>query len=220
MKLTKHAQQTLALAGVVQAAQEVNQLACHGIIAQEELGTLINSLFITHPKTTTEVYGGIRPLQRGIKLLETFLSKKQSVNKQPEVIRYVLSLLFLEGKLRHHKSMLSSISHELELIRSQSSRPEDFCLPSSLSRLAALYQETLGSFSFRIQVKGEMGLLQQKAVADKVRAVLLAGIRSAILWRQLGGRRWQLLLSRQRILRDIQALHRETAEAGSRDTLH
>jgi len=32
---------------------------------------------------------------------------------------------------------------------------------------------------------------------DKVRAALLASVRSAVLWHQLGGRQWQLLISRK-----------------------
>ncbi|MEK7758734.1 MAG: DUF489 family protein, partial [Pseudomonadota bacterium] len=43
--------------------------------------------------------------------------------------------------------------------------------------------------------------LSNPAIADKVRAALLAGIRSAVLWRQLGGRRWQLLFSRGKLAR-------------------
>ena len=32
---------------------------------------------------------------------------------------------------------------------------------------------------------------------EKVRANLLAAVRSAVLWRQVGGRQWQLLLYRR-----------------------
>jgi high frequency lysogenization protein len=40
-------------------------------------------------------------------------------------------------------------------------------------------------------------LLQQAAVVERVRASLLAAVRSAVLWRQIGGRQWQLLLHRR-----------------------
>jgi high frequency lysogenization protein len=42
-----------------------------------------------------------------------------------------------------------------------------------------------------------------------VRALLLAGIRAAFLWRQLGGRRWKLVLQRRRLLQRCQALSRD-----------
>ncbi|XMR37004.1 DUF489 family protein [Escherichia coli] len=41
----------------------------------------------------------------------------------------------------------------------------------------------------RIQVAGTPLFLQQPLVQHKVRALLLAGIRACVLWRQLGGSR-------------------------------
>ena len=75
-----------------------------------------------------------------------------------------------------------------------------------LLSLADLYKQTLSQLSFRIRVTGNPTYLQNAATADKVRAILLSGIRAAILWRQVGGRRWQLLFSRRRysdICRDL-----------------
>ncbi|MGH8570919.1 MAG: DUF489 family protein, partial [Gammaproteobacteria bacterium] len=37
----------------------------------------------------------------------------------------------------------------------------------------------------------------------KIRAVLLAGVRAAMLWHQIGGRRWHLPVFRKRILRAL-----------------
>jgi high frequency lysogenization protein len=48
-------------------------------------------------------------------------------------------------------------------------------------------------------VNGEHGHLSNPLIAAKVRAALFAGIRSAFLWHQLGGSRWQLLFSRKKI---------------------
>jgi len=41
--------------------------------------------------------------------------------------------------------------------------------------------------------------LKNEHVANRIRALLLAGIRSAVLWYQLGGRRWRLVIYRKRI---------------------
>jgi high frequency lysogenization protein len=48
-------------------------------------------------------------------------------------------------------------------------------------------------------VNGEHGHLSNPLIAARVRAALFAGIRSAFLWHQLGGSRWQLLFSRKKI---------------------
>ena len=50
--------------------------------------------------------------------------------------------------------------------------------------------------------------LEDQKNADIIRALLLAGLRSAFLWRQLGGRRWKLILQRQKMLRLSQDLSR------------
>jgi len=42
---------------------------------------------------------------------------------------------------------------------------------------------------------------------NRIRACLLAGIRSAILWRQVGGTKWQLLFFRRRIFDTAQHLY-------------
>jgi high frequency lysogenization protein len=72
--------------------------------------------------------------------------------------------------------------------------------PRLVEKLAEIYSQTLSTLSPRILVNGEHGHLSNPLIAAKVRAALLAGIRAAFLWRQLGGRRWQLLLQRRRII--------------------
>lgn len=70
---------------------------------------------------------------------------------------------------------------------------------------AGLYQDTISTFKQRIQVHGDMRFLQQDITAAKVRALLFAGIRSARLWRQLGGRRWHLLTKRGAMLHELKS---------------
>jgi len=50
-------------------------------------------------------------------------------------------------------------------------------------------------------------LLQQPAVAQEIRSLLLAGVRFAWLWLQLGGRRWQLILQRRPVLSALDSLN-------------
>jgi len=68
-----------------------------------------------------------------------------------------------------------------------------------IANLSGLYQETLSTFRFRIHVTGNAQHLQNTQNAHKIRALLLCAMRSAILWRQVGGRRWQLIFNRQKL---------------------
>jgi high frequency lysogenization protein len=55
-------------------------------------------------------------------------------------------------------------------------------------------------------VSGENSYLESPDMANKVRALLLAGIRAAVLWRQCGGSRWQLLFKRRAIIKAAETL--------------
>jgi len=83
---------------------------------------------------------------------------------------------------------------------------DDGAHPSLVEKLAELYIQTLGSLAPRVLVTGEHGFLVNPVIAAKVRAALLAGVRAAFLWRQLGGRRWQLLLWRRKLAREAARL--------------
>jgi high frequency lysogenization protein len=72
-----------------------------------------------------------------------------------------------------------------------------------ISNLGTLYTETLSTFRFRIQVNGDYNYLQQQRIANQIRSLLLAAIRSAMLWRQVGGNRLQLLFYRKHIAQQV-----------------
>jgi high frequency lysogenization protein len=83
--------------------------------------------------------------------------------------------------------------------------------PGAIEKIAELYTQTVSTLGPRILVNGEQGYLANTLIAAKVRCVLFAGIRAGFLWRQLGGRRWQLLFRRKQIADEASAILRGTA---------
>ncbi|HEY0634804.1 MAG TPA: DUF489 family protein, partial [Gammaproteobacteria bacterium] len=71
---------------------------------------------------------------------------------------------------------------------------------------AETYLKSVSLLTPRIMVKGENNHLTEQANADKVRTLLLAGIRSAVLWSQSAGSRWQLLFRRRAYLDEARRL--------------
>jgi high frequency lysogenization protein len=65
--------------------------------------------------------------------------------------------------------------------------------------MAGIYVDVISPLGPRIQVTGSPAVLQSPQVQSKVRASLLAGIRAAVLWHQVGGGRLQLMFSRSRL---------------------
>ena len=198
-------EQLIALGGVFQAAVLVDQLARTGQVAEEPLACLLGSLLVRDPGSTLEVYGGqVAPLREGLGALSSTLERNPS-SLQREPLRYALAMTALERKLEKRGDLLDLIGRRLTQIQSQ---VEHFGVAHEnvIAACGGLYEDTLSTFKQRIQVHGEMRYLQQSATASRVRALLLAGIRSARLWRQLGGHRWQLVLNRRKLLDNLYPL--------------
>lgn len=206
--MDKQRQQTIALAGIAQAAFLVDQLAQHGLAAQDKLSTCLESLFITNPKSTIEVYNGVDKLRLGLQVLEEIFITKESSLKSPEVMRYLIGMVYLEARLKKQEGMLGKIADGLanSEFENQSSNMQLAENPDIITQLADIYQQTISTLSFRIQVSGKPQYLKNTAIANTIRATLLAGIRSAVLWQQLGGRRWHFLIKRRKLAQDIQDL--------------
>ena len=75
-----------------------------------------------------------------------------------------------------------------------------------ISNLASVYLDVISPIGPRIQVTGTPSVLQQTGNQHKVRALLLSGIRSAVLWRQVGGKRRHLIFGRKKMVEQAQIL--------------
>jgi len=197
--------QILALAGIFQSACLVQQLARAGRTDSDALRASIQSVLALDAPDVEAVYGGARGVRLGLDVLNTRLSGKTQ-SSDMEVARYVVTLMQLEAVLRGRPAMLDTIRQDIDTVRAQmkffeNDTPADGMHSLLIEKLAQVYSQTISTLTPRIMVNGEQGHLANPATAAKVRAALLAGIRSAVLWRQLGGRRWQLLFSRGKIAR-------------------
>ncbi len=189
---------TLALAGMFQSADLVRQIARQGLLDTAPFETSLKSLLKMDANSVEEVYGGLSELKMGLQVLSGQLGSGTARNM--EVMHYVLGMVHLEHLLMKHKEMLTNISAAIETAQAQT---EMFGIshPNVISYLANLYTQNLSTFDFRIKVNGERRFLDNQNNADKIRALLLAGVRSAVLWRQKGGKRLQLIFSRGKIVR-------------------
>lgn len=196
----------IALAALVQTVTLVRQIAETGQVNQTEFETLLHSLLAIDAVTTETVYGDLSQLKPGIKQLNKQLSDKKS-QADTTLLRYIFSLLHLERKLAKRPAMLDLISREIEQIPQQIDYFGDINNPQIIARFADIYHRTISELSPRIQVHGNPQFLQQPDNINRIRALLLAGIRAAILWHQKGGRRWQFIFQSNKILKIATELH-------------
>ena len=199
-------QQTIALAGVVQTARLVDQISKTGSYPLEFLTPSINSLFEFDISSVEDVYGGIGGVKLGLNNLSSLLATRQA-DENHDLARYVFAILYLERKFASDSAMMSVVHSRLQ---HTSFRAEHFAnnVNDLCHSVSGIYQDTLSKLKFRIKVNGSAQHLQDPKNADMIRALLLCGIRSAFLWRQVGGRRWRLLVQRKHILRTSQQLSR------------
>ncbi len=199
--MSKYTDRTLALAGMYQACKLVQQVARHGSIDPDELKIMLDTLFVTDPPEALAVYGGYSNLKSGLEAVSRQLDK----NPDAELTRYLINILHLERKLARKPELLQAISEGIERTRKQM---EHYPLPHSniIASLAGIYSDTVSTLTPRIIVSGEHGHLANPENASTVRALLLAAMRSAVLWSQCGGSRWQILLQRKRFIQEAATL--------------
>jgi high frequency lysogenization protein len=202
-------EQVIAFAGIWQAAKLVQQVARQGKADNADMAVCIKSLFEMNPATTEAVYGELKGLTTG---LNTILDQFGDATNQRdmELTKYVIALMHLERKLMQQPEMLEKISRGLELAKSQAEHFGSSTHENVIANIGDLYSNTISTLTPKIIVQGEQGYLSNSANAAKVRTLLLAGIRSTVLWYQCGGRRLGLIFSRKKLLNQTKALLSET----------
>lgn len=189
---------TLALAGVYQCAVLVQQLARKGSIADAQLSPLLETLFRFDANSVMDVYGDISSIKKGLGTLTGQLSGDRNGDNM-EITRYIISLLHLEKKLYKTKNMMGRLADDLEKTRNKMDY-FDVSHDNIIANLAEIYQQDISPLGAKIMVQGEEIYLSQQNNVNKIRALLFAAIRSAVLWRQCGGNRLQLLFSRRKYI--------------------
>lgn len=214
MSLAMHERdRTLALAGVFQSVLLVQSLARYDRADEPAFSYSINSILLIDADSTETVFGGISGVRLG---LEEMRNKMLGRGDRPdlEMARYVLSLIQIAGKVSRNPRMLQDMATQIEIIASHH-RATNVAL-DTIDELAQLYASTISHITPRIVVSGEHGYLTDSRIAARVRSALLAGIRAAFLWLQLGGRRWHLIFSRKKIGTAAAMLLAEIADSNGR----
>lgn len=188
---------TMAFAGILQAIAQVQYLARHGELDNAELAASLNTILVTNPDNTDDVYPDKIVLQKGYKLILNQLG--DSSQKDVEITRYLVGVLALERQLVRSNSGLGMLAERINQVHRQL---HHFAITDEqvVANLASIYSDIISNLGPKIQISGNPVCLQRPIVQHKIRALLLAAIRSAVLWRQLGGKRRHLVFARKAIV--------------------
>ena len=191
----------LALAGLVQALRQVRQIAETGQADAEVLGIALDSVFRIDADSPAAVYGGERAVAPGLHLLEDYFNSQGQDEQLP---RLALSVLQLERRFAKEDVTATKVREGILALAPAATRlGSDH--PDVLSALGSLYADTVSHLRPRVMVQGNPHYLGQANVVAEIRAVLMAALRSAVLWRQLGGSLWDFVLRRREISASVQS---------------
>jgi high frequency lysogenization protein len=197
-------ERTLALAGVMQATELVRQAAWHGTWSGYAASTSLNSLFNLESESVEMVYGGKTHLRLG---LETLIAALQGEGRYAEVLRYTIGLFQIERRFMKSRDLQDQLGERLGQISESGQDLEGHEREDQQAHeIAELYSSTISKLSPRIVVSGKPQYLKTERTVDWVRTLLMAGLRSAVLWDQLGGGRFELMFGRKKIMQEAKSL--------------
>ncbi|MHA6203363.1 high frequency lysogenization protein HflD [Dyella soli] len=186
-------ERVLALAGLFQATALAQQLANDGRCDDIAMAASMASVFRIDAPSVVGVYGDVSGVRYGLRQLIALLDEN---TRDVAITRMAFTVMKLERSLARRPELLDRLQQGIVAAQRQVEHfgPDS---PQVISRLAELYASTLSTLKPRVMVTGNPQQLQQPVVVQKVRTNLLAAVRSAVLWRQVGGRQWQLLVYRR-----------------------
>lgn len=201
--------QALALAGAMQCCWLVRQAARDGRIDSDQLACALGPVFELDPQSVDAVYGSAACRESMLSVLRAQLGGDTGL-RDMEVTRYTATLIHLERKLVRRGDLMQHLRDGIESARSQ---VDYFGLTheNTVGRLAEIYSQTVSTLRPQVMVQGNASHLNDSRIANQVRALLLAAVRSIVLWRQCGGTRVRLIFGRHRLLRAAGELAAEPA---------
>lgn len=202
--MTQIQDQTLALASMMQSAALINKLANGEKINQAAFDCSMDSLFTLDAKTTEDIFGHGEGLIKGLKTLKSYFSG-DSKKPDRQIAYYVLSMIKLESKMMKDRKLVNLIHKGFKDIQ-QHAVDFDMSQSAKVHKVDGLYQKTISTIKPRIIVQGDQTHLSNSDTTSKVRTLLFAGIRAAVLWRQKGGSRFKLLFSRKKYVEQAKLL--------------
>lgn len=191
----------MALAGIVQAVHLVGSVARTGMVAQDSMDASLRSIFVTNPDSIAAVYQGTDGIRVGLRRLKEMLVDFD-LREHGDDVRYALAVIRLERGLAARPDALRELGASIARVDERRMLSEDGSKTldeTVVESLATIYEDHLSNIEPRIRVTGNRNHLQSPTNIHRIRALLLAAVRSAVLWQQVGGRRLQLVVARGKL---------------------
>ena len=193
--------QAWALAALFLAIDNVRAIAERGEVQTDAELTLLPSLLTYNAADIADYYGDPAPLARGRRAYQRTFQQKND----EQTLRYSAQILHVERRLAKKVALMRTLKERLHAAQRQAEYyPVNH--DNLIASFAATYQETASKAAGRILISGAPQWLRQPDMVNRIRALLLAGVRAAALWRAYGGNRYTLLFARDKVEAAMQKL--------------
>lgn len=200
--LTRAEAQVLALAGLTQAVSLALAVARDGQAEPQAAAASLGSVLALEADSAEASYGGLAGVRTGLRVL---IGQLRGEHRDNELIRIAATIISLERKYQRNGDMQRQLRRRLEAMSGRTPPGADYG-SDAIGELAEAYLATISTLTPRVRIPGNPVILKDEANVRRIRAFLLAALRSAALWRQLGGAGWRLLLQRPRLVETAQRL--------------
>lgn len=190
----------LALAGMVQSLKLVRQIAETGHADTGSQRIVLDSVFRIDADSVDTVYGGRGQLRQGLLTMREHLVDRGGDELLPKL---GMAILQIERRFVGDPGMADQVVAGLRALESTAER-QGSIHPEVIARLGQLYADTISHLRPKVIVQGNPHYLQQPQVVAEIRALLLAALRSAVLWRQLGGTYWDFVFRRRAMMEVVE----------------
>ena len=191
----------LALAGLLQALAQVRRIAETGQAEGAQVAAVLDSVFRIDAADTESVFGGAGKLRQGLRTLRDYLANG---NKDEALGKLALAVLQLERRFVREAEVIRKVQTGVQALSAPAERL-GAAHPDVVAGLGSLYADTVSTLKPRVMVQGNPHYLGQAGVVAEIRALLLSALRSAVLWRQMGGSMWDFVLRRRDLAAAVDA---------------
>lgn len=190
----------LALAGMAQSLKLVRQIAETGHADTGSQRIVLDSVFRIDADSVDAVYGGGGQLRHGLLTMREHLVDRGGDEMLPKL---GMSILQIERRFVGDEGMTQQVIDGLRRLEATAQR-QGSIHPDVIGRLGQLYADTISHLRPKVIVQGNPHYLQQPEVVAEIRALLLAALRSAVLWRQVGGSYWDFVFRRRAMMQVVE----------------
>jgi len=202
---TPYKDQLLALAALIQAVSLASELAMSGVCDIPSAQQLIAAIYVFDTPSTDRLYPA-RQLTAGLRAFSQIFAPSEALKaSQQSQARYVIKLNNLAKKLNNNPGVMAELAERIKHATVQ----RDFFLNEpdrTLESLSGIYLWLAHELKVDFKILGQSQYLLDHQRVNRIRALLLAGVRAAVLWQQLGGSAWHLWWRRKTYLHLSQQL--------------